>query len=540
MAEVFLAHDEVLKRDVALKILRKQYANDEGFVRRFRREAQSAASLNHPRIVVVYDWGRSEDDGTHYMAMEYVPGGTLKDRILRDGALPPHTAVDIASQIACALEAAHRRGVVHRDVKPQNVLLTTLGDVKVADFGIARAVDASTTSGSSLIFGTASYMSPEQAKGEPVGPRSDLYSLGVVLYEMLTGEVPYEADTPAAVAAKHVSEPPRSPREANPEVPEGIDTLTLRLLAKGPADRYASAAELLEDLRRVRNGLALTLADAKRVAADGAALPAPLVLANPSGDGTRSVPYVVYGRRFRRLPLALTAAFIGLLVLLGVVIWGGPWSDSREQARVLDVAGGPLDGLDGASERGEQAVAQKEEVPDAGLLPAEKSPDSSKANTPSNPKLGSIDPVSNHAVLQNGVTGQDHPEAGSSVKSGGEIDVAASAKPEWVSVPEISGRSVEEAWRTLSEAGHVVVGTVTRHSPEPTGTVIGTNPPTGSTVKRGSVLFIMLSSGPTGRKGSNGDENGVSVAVPEATPAPTQPQKTTKGYQRTAFTAQGR
>ena len=473
------------------------------------------------------------------MAMEYVPGGTLKDRILRDGALPPHTAVDIASQIACALEAAHRRGVVHRDVKPQNVLLTTLGDVKVADFGIARAVDASTTSGSSLIFGTASYMSPEQAKGEPVGPRSDLYSLGVVLYEMLTGEVPYEADTPAAVAAKHVSEPPRSPREANPEVPEGIDTLTLRLLAKDPADRYASATELLEDLRRVRDGLPPTLAEAKRVAADRAALPAPLIRTNQGGDGTHSLPYVVYGRRFRRLPLALTAAFLGLLVLLGVVIWG-PWSDSRKQARVQDVSGGPLDGLDGASERGEQAVAQKEEVSDTRALPEEKSRDSSKADIPSNPKLRGIDPASKPAVLQSGVTDLDRKAGDSSVKPGGGVDVAASAKPEWASVSEVSGRSVEEAWRTLSEAGHVVAGTVTRHSSELAGAVIGTNPSTGSTVKRGTGVFIMLSSGPTSRKGSNPDEDGVSVAVPEATPAPTQPSKTTKGYQRTAFTAQGR
>ncbi|MDP8951701.1 MAG: protein kinase, partial [Actinomycetota bacterium] len=244
MAVVFLAHDEVLERDVALKILREQYAGDEGFVERFRREARSAASLSHPHIVHTYDWGRSEDGGAYYMAMEYVPGGTLKDRILKGGALPPRTAVEVASQIAEALEVAHGRGVVHRDVKPQNVLLTASGETKVADFGLARVANAATTSRSGLIMGTAGYMSPERAKGEPAGPRSDLYSLGVVLYEMLTGEVPYEDDTPATVAAKHVSEPPRSPREANPEIPGEIDALTLRLLAKDPDDRYGSATEL--------------------------------------------------------------------------------------------------------------------------------------------------------------------------------------------------------------------------------------------------------------------------------------------------------
>jgi eukaryotic-like serine/threonine-protein kinase len=317
MAEVFLAHDEVLERDLAVKILREEYASDEGFVERFRREAQSAASLNHPNIVTIYDWGRSEDGGC-YMVMEYAPGGTLKDRILEDGALPPRTAAEITSQIAGALKVAHECGVVHRDVKPQNVLLTASGDVKVADFGIAQAAFSASFSQTSLVLGTPSYMSPEQALGEPPDPRSDLYSLGVVLYEMLTGEVPYEADTPVTIAMKHVIEPPRAPREANPDVPEGISILTQKLLAKDPAARYESAAQLIEDLRRVRDGLPPDFADpARRVTADQAVLPVPPGLTGLEGeDGMHSGPAVVYGRRSAELSWVLAVFVIVLLAVL--------------------------------------------------------------------------------------------------------------------------------------------------------------------------------------------------------------------------------
>jgi serine/threonine protein kinase len=192
MARVFLAHDEVLDRDVALKVLREQFAEDEEFVERFKREAQSAAALSHPNIVQVYDRGKAGNEAS-YIAMEYVRGGTLKERISWSGPLDPGVAAAIALQIAEALVAAHERGVIHRDIKPQNVLLTPTGDAKVADFGIARAASATTISQRSVVLGTASYMSPEQAMGEPVGPASDLYSLGVVLYEMLTGELPYTA-----------------------------------------------------------------------------------------------------------------------------------------------------------------------------------------------------------------------------------------------------------------------------------------------------------------------------------------------------------
>jgi class 3 adenylate cyclase/tRNA A-37 threonylcarbamoyl transferase component Bud32 len=199
MAEVYLAHDGLLDRDVALKVLRKQYADDPQFVERFEREATNAAKLSHPNIVAVYDRGRTKD-GSYYIVMEHVTGGTLKERVQREGPLPAPTAISLALQVARALEAAHRRGVVHRAIKPQNVLLAEWGEAKVADFGIARAASSSTMTKTGLVMGTAHYLSPEQALGEPATPRSDLYSLGVVLYETLTGQVPHDAETPMGIA----------------------------------------------------------------------------------------------------------------------------------------------------------------------------------------------------------------------------------------------------------------------------------------------------------------------------------------------------
>ena len=254
MAEVFLAHDGVLDRDVALKVLRSQYANDAEFVERFRREARSAASLSHPNIVSVYDRGET-GDGSSYIAMEYVSGGTLKERLDERGPIEPGRALAATSQVAEALWAAHSRGVIHRDIKPQNILLTDTGHLKVTDFGIARAASTVTISATNAVFGTAGYLSPEQALGEPATPRSDLYSLGIVLYEMLTGVVPYRADNPVAVCMKHVTEPLRPPRKVDPAIPAAVDALVVKMLAKDPADRPASASELLDDIERVKNGI---------------------------------------------------------------------------------------------------------------------------------------------------------------------------------------------------------------------------------------------------------------------------------------------
>jgi serine/threonine protein kinase len=324
MARVFLAHDKALDRDVALKILWEQYADNEEFVERFKREARNAAALAHPNIISVYDWGYSEDE-MYYMAMEYVSGGTLKERIIEEGALDPGTAAELGSQVAEALGFAHKCGVIHRDVKPQNILLTASGEVKVADFGIARAVGAmaaTAVSRSGVVLGTVAYMSPEQAMGESVGPASDLYSLGVVLYEMLTGNLPHEAESPIALAVKHVSEPVRPPKEVNPEVPEGMNALVSGLLAKKAEDRRQSAAEVAEDLRRVRDGL-LPLG-ARTVRAETG------MAARTNRQTTTPIPLAATmdkGKKRRKTPRILVCAF-ALLTLLGGSGWS--WLNSSQ------------------------------------------------------------------------------------------------------------------------------------------------------------------------------------------------------------------
>src|SRR3954454_20893704 len=253
MADVFLARDSLLDRPVALKVLFPEFATDRSFVERFRREAQSAANLSHPNIVGVYDWG--ESGGTYFIVMEYVDGRSLAQVLRDDGALSPDRAADITTDIASALGFAHRNGVVHRDVKPGNVLISPSGQVKVTDFGIARAVTTQENlTQTGTVMGTATYFSPEQARGEAVDPRSDVYSLGVVLYEMLTGKPPFAGENPVAVAYKHVQETPVPPRQVDPALPSSLEAVTLKALAKNPANRYASADDLAADLRRFREG----------------------------------------------------------------------------------------------------------------------------------------------------------------------------------------------------------------------------------------------------------------------------------------------
>lgn len=356
MANVYLAHDRLLGRDVAVKILRGQYAEDREFVERFRREAQNAAGLSHPNIVQTYDRGET-GDGSYYIAMEHVPGGTLSERIERDGALAASTVAEVAFQVADALGAAHEAGLIHRDIKPHNVLVTDRGDVKVADFGIARAVEETSVSRTSAVIGTAAYMSPEQALGRELGPQSDLYSLGVVLYEMLTGELPFTGASPTAVSLMHVNEEPRPPAEIQPGIPPGTNALVMKLLVKDPAERYGSATELMGDLDRVSEGLNplnAGVAGGAAIGAGGAGLYAEATTLDANGvdeatpgpasptRATGSAPAELGGFRVqrgssRRAPFKrLLGAAVLVLALIGAIGWFVGSGDGPGVAGSLD------------------------------------------------------------------------------------------------------------------------------------------------------------------------------------------------------------
>ena len=270
MAEVFEGRDRLLARRVAIKVLLAQYARDPAFLTRFKREAQAAASLSHPNIVAVYDTG--VEQGTNFIVMEYVEGRTLREVIRNEGPLMPERAAEIASDVCNALAAAHARGLIHRDIKPGNVMLTPDGTVKVMDFGIARATTSETITQTAAVVGTAQYISPEQAQGHTVDFRSDLYSLGCCLYEMLTGVVPFTGATPVAIAYRHVRDDPTPPRQLNPDVSPELEAVVLKAMAKNPDERYQTAVEMRQDLDRVVAGqdvLAGAPAEASTVALGG-------------------------------------------------------------------------------------------------------------------------------------------------------------------------------------------------------------------------------------------------------------------------------
>ena len=462
MADVFLAHDDVLDRDVALKVMSVRYAGDDEFVERFKREAQSAAALSHPNIVSIFDRGET-DDGTYYIAMEYLSGGTLKDRVLKRGALPPQTAAAVALQIAEALKAAHDRDVIHRDIKPQNILITSSGDVKVTDFGIARAASSSTMTRTGHILGTAHYISPEQAMGEPVGPASDLYSLGVVLYELLTGEMPFDADTPLGIAMKHVNGHLVPPQILNGAVPDGVNAVTVRLLAKDPADRYGSDAELIEDLERVVEGLDPSGATTEMTTG---VMPASATRVGPPlpPQGVRRAGK----RRRRRAPLIL--ALLALLILAplawaGYTLLGNAPDAAKPipQVAVPDLVGATL-------EEARADVGKDFELIKEG-------------------QTNGTDPVG--TILE-----QDPPDGGE-LKRGLEISVTVASGQN--DVPNTRGDSRAEAEEALREAGFEVRVERAESPPEDEGLVTGQDPAGGAfgaTVDLGTEVGITVGTGP--------------------------------------------
>lgn len=464
MADVYLAQDEELGRRVAVKILHERYANDEQFVERFRREATHAAGLSHPNIVSIFD--RGETNGSYFIVMEYVEGKTLKELIRTRGHCPVPVAIAYTRQILSALRYAHRNGVVHRDIKPHNVIVDAEGQLKVTDFGIARA-GASQMTEEGAIIGTAQYLSPEQARGAPVDQTSDLYSCGVVLYELLTAEVPFSGETPVEIAMKHLTEVPRPPSELRPDVPRDLDLVVLRALAKEPADRYQSAAAMDADLETVARGGHVpgdTAEAATVVLSGGRAVDAPTGVTQvartvPTG---RQADYEPLGRKRR----PLWPWLLGLGALLALVAGGWYFWSSGTFAGSGDVAVPYVVAL-----REAQAV---DAITKEGLVPR-------------------IRRIANSDVEEGVVFAQD-PGPGVRVEKGSIVVIdVSSGRPE-VTVPSVVGQSVADAVAELGRAG-LTARVVEVFSERDAGTVTGQQPGAGTVVVEGTSVRINVSKG---------------------------------------------
>ena len=491
MAEVHLGYDKRLSRIIAIKLLRSDIAGDSTFQARFRREAQSAAALNHPAIVAVYDSGEEEltaaDGSVHtvpYIVMEYVEGHTVRE-LLGDGeAVPISEAVEIVAGVLDALEYSHRAGIVHRDIKPGNIMLTSTGAVKVMDFGIARAIEdsAATVTQTHAVVGTAQYLSPEQARGEIVDARSDLYSTGCLLYELLTGVPPFTGDSAVAIAYQHVREVPRPPSSVAADIPESLDRVVLKVLAKNRDDRYQDAAHMRADLLAAARGLpvsapttdtwsqATTVLDA--VAPPSAAripsAPAPVEPPTEEKEEAERSP-----RPWWIWPLALL-----LIVGLGIVIGLA--------------ASGHFSGSDPAPSA--TASATSAAVPDVKNMTEAEAKSAIEG-------VGLVyrhgDDVASDNVKK-GLAVSSEPGAGTSAVLGTPITVHFSSGSAMVDVPDVSSKTQSEAKRALEEAG-LKVGNVTT---EDSGTVdkdnvIRTDPVAGTSVSRGETIDLVLSTGQT-------------------------------------------
>jgi eukaryotic-like serine/threonine-protein kinase len=471
MANVYLAEDEELGRRVAIKVLDEKHANDDQFVERFRREAKNAASLSHPNIVSIYD--RGEAEGTYYIAMEYIEGRTLKDLIVARGPLPVDKAVAYARQILGALRFAHRKGIVHRDIKPHNVLVDSDGRLKVTDFGIARAGASQMTEAGSII-GTAQYLSPEQARGAPVDQRSDLYSVGVVLNEMLTGSVPFSGDTPVEIAMKHLSAVPKPPSASRPDVPEDLDLVTVRALAKDPRERFQTAEEMDSELGRVLAGLSVTdtTADAATAVLAGAgvsdAAPTAVVRRPPPPPYTRTGGYY-----YDEPPPPARRSIWPWLLALGLVIAAvvaGLYAYERIQDELNANKPVAVPLLEGQ----EEALAVNN------ILDRDLEPHVVRQYRPDDSEKGRV-------------FDQD-PESGERIERGNVVTVYVSQGKRKVDVPTVLGLSVAEAVARLKDAG-LNANDVGVFSTKPEGTVIAQDPGEGKRVAEGTTVRINVSQG---------------------------------------------
>src|SRR5829696_6020233 len=450
MATVYLAEDQELGRGVAIKILNERHANDEQFVERFRREAKNAAGLSHQNIVSVFD--RGEAEGTYYIAMEHLKGRNLKELLAARGPAPVHISVDIARQVLAALGHAHENGIVHRDIKPHNVMIDDDRRVKVTDFGIARAGASQMTEVGSII-GTAQYLSPEQARGAPVDQTSDLYSVAIVLYELLTGKVPFTGESPVEIAMKHISAIPEPPSTLRPDVPADLDKVILRALAKTPHERYRDAEEMDRDLQRVAEGVAVSKEtdEAATMILSGANLTAPTSVAPPRPPA--EVLYE-YDEPRRGRPVWPWLLVLLLLVAAGLTGWF-VYQQVRDDIAQAGQVGVPyLIDL-----RETQAVGQ---ITDAGLVPDVQRKPSAEA--------------------EEGFVFEQTPSFGEKVDPGATVQIVVSTGPPQTEIPDVVGETRDDAVAALARA-NLEAGIHEVFSKEDPGTVVAQDPAAGTKVE---------------------------------------------------------
>jgi len=537
MAEVYLARDRLLDRPVALKALFPEYAREPSFVERFRREAQAAANLNHPNIVSIYDWG--QESGTYFIVMEHVEGRSLRDLIRSEGPLEAAQASEITAEIAGALAFAHRSGVVHRDVKPGNVLLTRSGTVKVADFGIARAGTSDGLTQTGSVMGTATYFSPEQAQGLPVDGRGDVYSLGVVLYEMVTGVVPFTGDSPVAVAYKHVREAPVPPSRRSPEVPEDLERIILTAMAKEPDHRYQTADDMRADLLRFRRGRPLAAAPVTALVAEvptaaaAAAYAANATMQQPRVPGPPGGPPGPAPRsragRNRALATALTLLVLVLIVALIYAVGNFAGDTDPELVLVPDVTTTNVDAARAALESegfevdvknvpnpdvelgivfdqdpkgGEQAEedstvtisvsegASDVEVPD---VDGESRTDAAQMLLDAGFEIELVGEQSEEVDLDFVI--RTDPDGGDTAPAGSTVQLVVSQGPPPIPVPDVTNELAEDASRIIQDAGFTVAIEEAPDDEVEAGRVVSTDPPGGSELTPGLKVTITVSLG---------------------------------------------
>ncbi|WP_418790478.1 Stk1 family PASTA domain-containing Ser/Thr kinase [Phosphitispora sp. TUW77] len=460
MAVVYKARDTLLNRQVTVKVLRSEFTSDEEFVSRFRREAQAVAKLSHPNIVSIYDVG--QDGEIHYIVMEYIEGRNLKEIIKEHGKLPVDQAVDIARQICEGLNDAHENGIVHRDVKPHNILVTDNGRVKVTDFGIAQIVSSVTITNSSTIVGSVHYFSPEQAKGETTGVKSDIYSVGVVLYEMLTGKVPFEGETPIAIALKHIKSDPVPPRSLNPAVLPDLERIILKAMHKDTTMRYLNAGDMARDLRRISSGD--VSAETRVMDADEFAtrvMNGPVVITGDKKEDESKSFRRKRKRKLRPAVIILVVALLGLLTGIGY-IW------INDYINVPEVT-----------------------VPDVENIPWEEAEQELNASN-----LKPATSLEFDSEVESGYIISQDPPSGTKVKENTIVKLVVSKGAKYITVPNVARKEKTAAEIEVTNAGFKVSFSDEFDDEVEEGTVIAQTPAGDTEAKQGSTVKLVISKGP--------------------------------------------